>query len=75
MLGEPRELRVRTGGGEDSGIAFRIRPPPLPLERPGHDSRPTALGTGIDDPIDEVDKVIRKTHRNLLAHPKTVANR
>lgn len=75
VLGEPGELRIRPGPGEDPRIAFRKRPPPLPLERPGNDSRPAPLSATIDDPVNEVDKLIRKTHRDLLAHPKMVAIR
>jgi len=75
MRGEPRELRISTGACQEPGVAFRNRPLPFALECPGYDSRPAALGTGIDHPIDEVDKLIRKPHRDLLAHPKMVPNR
>ena len=75
VLGEPCELWVRTGAGKDPGIAFCEGTPTLALERPGDDGGPAALGAGVDDLVDEVDKVIREAHRDLLAHPKMVATR
>lgn len=73
MLSEPCELWVRTGAGKDPGIAFGEGAPALALERPRHDSRPAALAAGVDDLVNEVNKVIREPHRDLLAHPKMVA--
>jgi len=75
VLGEPCELWVRAGAGEDPGIAFGELTPALALECPSHDSGPTALGAGVDDPVDEVDKVIWKPHCDLLTHPIMVAKR
>ncbi len=73
MLGQPREVWVRAGAGEDPGIAFREVTPALALKRPGHDSGPAALRAGVDDFVDEVDKLLRKPNGDLLAHPITVA--
>jgi hypothetical protein len=75
VLGKPRELRVWTGAGKDLGIALGKGTPALSLERMGDDRRPAALGTGVDDPIDEVDKLVWKSNSDLLAHPKMVAKR
>jgi hypothetical protein len=73
VLGEPCELWVRTGAGKDPGIAFCEVTPPLALERPGYNSRPAALGAGVDDLVDEVDKIVWKSNSDLLAHPRMVA--
>jgi hypothetical protein len=73
VLGKPCKLGVRTGAGKDAGITFGERAPALALERAGDDYRPAACGAGVDDPVDEVDKLIRETNSDLLAHPKTVA--
>ena len=75
VLGEPCELWVRTGAGEDPGIAFCEITPTLALERPGHNSRSAALGAGVDDLVNEVDKVIWEPHCDLLTHPIMVAKR
>jgi hypothetical protein len=75
VLGEPCELWVRTGAGEDPGIAFCEVTPTLALERSGYDSRPAALGAGVDDLVDEVDKLLWKANGDLLAHPRMVAKR
>ena len=75
MLGESRELRVWAGAGEDPRIAFREVAPPLPLERPSNDSRPAAPPAGVDDPVNEINQLLRKPNRDLLAHPITVAKR
>jgi hypothetical protein len=75
VLGEPCELRVRAGAGEDPGIAFCKLTTTLALECPGHDSGPAALRAGVDEVVDEVNEVVWETHRDLLAHPKKVAKR
>jgi hypothetical protein len=75
--GPPRTRRAlrALGAGEDPGIAFCEFPTTLTLECPGHDSGPAALGTGVDDLVNEVNKVIWESHCDLLAHPKLVAKR
>jgi hypothetical protein len=75
MLGEPCQLWVRTGAGKDPGIAFGEGAPALALERTGDDHSPAARGTRVNDPVDEVDKLVWKSNGNLLAHPKMVAKR
>ena len=73
MLSEPCELRVRTGACKDPGIAFGEGAPTLALKRTGDDHRPAARSTGVDDLVNEVDKLVWKSNSNLLAHPKMVA--
>jgi hypothetical protein len=73
VLGKPCELWVRTSAGKDPGIAFGKGTPTLALKRTGDDYRPAARGAGIDDPVDEVNKLVWKSNRDLLAHPKMVA--
>ena len=75
MLGEPCELWIRTGPGEDASIAFCEATPALALERPGYDSCAAALGAGVDDLVHEVDKLFWESNSDLLAHPKMVAKR
>lgn len=75
VLGEPCELWVRTGAGKDPGIAFCEATPTLALKRPSHYRGPAALRAGVDDPVDEVDKIIWESDRDLLAHPIMVAKR
>jgi hypothetical protein len=73
VLCKPRQLRVGTGAGKDSGIVFGESAPALALERTGDDYRPAAGGAGVDYLVDEVDKVVWQSNRDLLAHPKMVA--
>ncbi|HEY5816739.1 MAG TPA: hypothetical protein VIS95_10455 [Solirubrobacterales bacterium] len=73
MLSEPCELRVRTAAGEDPGIAFGEGAPTLALERTGDDYRPAARNAGVDDLVNEVDKLVWKPNSDLPAHPKMVA--
>ena len=73
MLGKACELRVRTGAGKDSGIAFCKSAPMLALERTGDHRRPAALRAGVDDLVDEIDEPIWEPNGNLLAHPIMVA--
>lgn len=75
VLGEPCELWVGTGAGKDPSIAFSDGAPSLTLKRASDDRRPAARCTGVDDLVDEVDKLVWKSNSNLLAHPKMVAKR
>jgi hypothetical protein len=73
VLGKPCELRVRTGAGKYPGIAFGEGTPTLALERTGDDCRPAAPGAGVDEIVDEVDKIVWESNSDLLAHPIMVA--
>ena len=73
MLSEPCELWVRTGAGKDPGIAFGEGAPALALERTGDDCRPAASSAGVDDLVNEVDKLVWESNSDLLAHPEMVA--
>lgn len=75
VLGEPCELRVRTGVGKDAGITLGESAPTLSLQCAGDDDRAAARDTGVDDLVNEIDEIVWKANRNLLAHPKTVAKR
>ncbi len=75
MLGEPCELWVRTGVSEDPGIAFGEGAPTLALERTADDRCPAALSAGVDDLVNEVDKIVWESNSDLFAHPKMVAKR
>lgn len=74
MLGEPCELWIRTSAGEDLSIALCERTPALPFECMADDRSPAALGAGVDDLIDEVDKLVWKSNSDLLAHPIMIPN-
>lgn len=74
MLSEACELWIRTGAGKDPGIAFGEDTATLALERMGYDCRPAASNAGVDDCVDEGDKLVWKSNSDLLAHPKMVAN-
>lgn len=73
VLSEPCERWVRTRAGKDPGIAFGEGATTLALKRTGNDYRPAASGARVDDLVHEVDEIVRKSHSNLLAHPKMVA--
>jgi hypothetical protein len=73
VLSEACELWIRTGASKDSGIAFGESAPALALKRTGDDRRPAASSPGIDDLVDEVNKIVWKPNRYLLAHPIMVA--
>lgn len=73
MLGESHELWIRTCTGEDPGIAFGEGASTFALERTGDYYRPTARGPRVDDPVNEIDKLVWKPDSDLLAHPITVA--
>lgn len=70
---QSRKLWVRAGASEDPGIAFGKGAPTLSLERAGDDHRPAACGAGVDDLVDEIDKLVRKPNGDLPAHPKMVS--
>jgi len=69
MLGETGKLGILTGTCEDRGVACSDRTASLTLERVGHDRSPAALGSGADEFVNELDKLIRKADGDLLAHP------
>lgn len=59
VLGETGELRVRTGASEYPGVAFGEGATTLALKRTADDRGSASRGTGVDDLVHEVDKVIR----------------
>jgi hypothetical protein len=73
VFSKPCELRIRAGAGKDLGIAFGEGAPALALERTSDDRRSAPPSPGVDDLVDEVDKVVWKSNRDLLAHPIMVA--
>jgi predicted transcriptional regulator len=73
MLGKSGKLRVRTGAGKDLGVSRGDGAPPLALERPAHDCGAAARETGVDDLVNELNQLIWKAYRDLLAHPNMVA--
>jgi hypothetical protein len=73
MLSKPCELRIRAGAGKDPGIAFGESTPTLALERTGDDRCTAVSSPGIDDLVDEVNKIVWKPNSDLLTHPIMVA--
>lgn len=73
MLGEASELRVWPGAGKNPCIPFGDGAPTLTLERTGDDCSPAALGSGVDDLVDEFNEIVWEPNGDLFAHPKTVA--
>lgn len=74
MLGQPGELRVRTGAGQDRGIARRDHATALAFERACDDCGSAVCSASTDDLVDEVDQLIWETNGDLLAHPNMVAD-
>jgi hypothetical protein len=74
MFGKARKLGILTRSSKDLGIAYSDRTAALALKRSGHDCCPAGLGPGADEFVDEIDKLIRETNGNLLAHPIMVPN-
>lgn len=72
MLGKAGKLGILTGSGEDLGVTSSDRTAALAFERTGDDGGSARLGSRAHERIDEVDKIIRETHGDLLAHPKMV---
>lgn len=68
MFGQPGQLGVWAGRGEDLGIPGSDRPPTLSLKRAGHDRRSAALPAAADHLIDELHEIIWKPNGDLLAH-------
>jgi hypothetical protein len=72
MLGKPGKLRIRTGAGQDLGIARGDQAPALALERPRNDRSPAVSGAGIDDLVNEIDKLVWESNSDLLTHTNMV---
>lgn len=58
MLGKAGELGILTRSSEDLGVACSDRPAALALQRSGHDCCSAGLGTGADEFVHELDKLI-----------------
>jgi hypothetical protein len=58
MLGKTGKLGILARSGEDLGVACSDRATALTLERTGHDRCSAGLGTGTDEFIHELDKLI-----------------
>ncbi len=74
MLGKSGELRIRTGSSKDLSVACGHHAPALALESSSNDYGAAASGTGIDELVNKVNKVVREANGYLLAHPKMVAD-
>jgi len=72
MLSKAGKVGILTRSSKNFSVACSDRAPPFTLERTGHDCCPTGLGTGTDDFVYELDKLIRETNGDLLAHPTMV---
>jgi hypothetical protein len=75
MLGKPGELWILAGAGKDLGVARGHHTSTLALECSRDDGCTTASRARVDDFVDEVDQLVRKTHSYLLTHPNMVPNR
>lgn len=73
MLGQSCKLRIRAGAGQYLSVARGDHTPAFALERIADDRRPAASSAGGNDLVDEVHKLVWKSHRDLFAHPITVA--
>jgi hypothetical protein len=74
VLGESEELRILTGASEYLSVTPGENTAALALECSSDDRCAASSGAGVHDLIDEIHEIIRKTNRDLLAHPKMVAN-
>jgi len=69
MPGKVGKLRILTRSSKDLSIARGNRTATLALQRTGHDCGPTRLRSSTDNRVDEINKLIRESNGNLLAHP------
>jgi hypothetical protein len=74
MLGQSGKLRIRACASQDLGVARSHRAPAFAFERAGDDSGATASHTRVNEVVYELDEIVWKTDRNLLAHPNMVPN-
>ena len=75
MSDVPREavhVQILASPGEDDGIPGRYRSPALTGQRPPHDNGPAVRLPVGDEPVYELDEIVGKPYRDLLAHPNTV---
>jgi len=75
MLGKTREVGVRRRRAKNRGVARGDGTSPVALESAGYHRSPAASRSRTDLLIDEVDELLGKAHRDLLAHPNMVAKR
>lgn len=75
MLGKTSKLGILACSSEDLGVACSNRASALALERSGYDCCPAGLGTGADEFVHELDKLLGEANSDLLAHPKMVPAR
>ncbi len=69
MLGQAGKLGIRTGSGQNLGIARGYRAPALALEDLGDKCRSAARGAGANELVYEINEIIREPDSYLLAHP------
>jgi hypothetical protein len=69
MLGKAGKLGILARSSEDLGVACSDRAATLAFERTGYDCCPAGLGTGADEFVHELDKLVREANCDLLAHP------
>jgi hypothetical protein len=75
MLGQPSEIGVGSGTGQDLGILFSDSTSALTFERLPDHGRASGRAPRLHCPVHELHELVRKAHGYLLAHTKTVANR
>ena len=75
MLGKTREVGVRRRRDENRGVSRGDGASPFAFESAGNHRSPTASHSRANLLIHEVDELLRKAHRDLLAHPIMVAKR
>lgn len=73
MLGQPRKLWIWAGASQDLGIACGEGAAAFAFECHSDDCRPAAPGTGVDDLVNEINQVVRKSDGDLSTHTITVA--
>jgi len=75
MLGKSREVGVLRRCAKNRRIARGDGASPVAFESTGNDRSPAASRSRANLLIDEVDELLRKAYRDLLAHPIMVAKR
>ncbi len=75
MLGKTREVGVRRTCAKNRGVARGDGASPVAFESTGNHRSPAASRSRANLLIDKVDELLRKAHRDLLAHPIMVAKR
>ena len=75
MLDKTREVGVRRRRAKNRGVPRGNCASPVAFESTGNHRSPAASHSRPNLLIDEVDELLRKAHRYLLAHPIMVAKR